>query len=349
MIHNKCLHPQLLNKILFGERILKTIEGWYEKAIQFDTNYRQAVAHEDMERKRNVEIGQKWSKGKKEQIPEKDTRVWRRETNGQNNEAALSTLTEDQRKELMKIGACFKCRKNGHLSKECPTKKEGHKQAVRKSLGQQPEQPQALRSESTQKQVERMTKEEKAELLALMKEEEQKNEEKAMTPEISLITIYNVVQAEIDRNAILLPITIESKTDKKKTIDTKALLDTGAGGKFIDQNFVLAHSIKTQKLEKPITVYNVDGTKNKTGTITRYVDLNLRIGNRTMDTQLILLLQLQYSKDNPKNINSHTNSKPSGFQVSRILRILYQRVCFKNQANVLESNHYRFRILIITP
>ena len=155
-------------------------------------------------------------------------------------------------------------------------------------MGQQPEQPQALRSESTQKQVERMTKKEKAKLLALMKEEEQKNEEKAMMPEISSITIYNVVEAEIDRNAIFLPITIESKTDKKKTIDTKALLDTGAGGKFIDQNFILAHGIKTRKLEKPITVYNVDGTKNKTGTITQYVDLNLRIGDRTMDTRLMV-------------------------------------------------------------
>ena len=116
--------------------IPKMIEGWYEKAIQFDTNYRQAVVYEEMERKRNMETGQKWSKGKKEQIPEKDTRVWRKETNGQINGAALSALTENQRKELMKAGACFKCRKTGHLSKECPTRKEGHKQEEKKSLGQ---------------------------------------------------------------------------------------------------------------------------------------------------------------------------------------------------------------------
>ena len=67
---------------------------------------------------------------------------------------------------------------------------------------------------------------------------------------------------------MLLPILILSENDKERTVKTKALLDTGAGGKFIDQNFVLEKGIRTRKLEKPITVYNVDGTKNKTGTIT---------------------------------------------------------------------------------
>ena len=89
------------------------------------------------------------------------------------------------------------------------------------------------------------------------------------------ISISNVIVAEIDRNAIFLPIKIESKRNKERIIETKALLDTGAGGKFIDQNFVLANGIRTHALETPITVYNVDGTKNKTGTITRYADLNL--------------------------------------------------------------------------
>ena len=87
---------------------------------------------------------------------------------------------------------------------------------------------------------------------------------------------------------MFLPITIESKKNKERIIETKALLDTGAGGKFIDQNFVLANNIRTHALEKPITVYNVDGTKNKKGTITRYVDLNLRIGDKITDTQLMV-------------------------------------------------------------
>ena len=102
------------------------------------------------------------------------------------------------------------------------------------------------------------------------------------------IMISNVVIAEIDKNAMFLPTTIISKKNKERTIKTKALLNTGAGGKFIDQNFVLANGIRTHALEKPITVYNIDGTKNKTGTITHYVDLNLQIGDKIMDTQLMV-------------------------------------------------------------
>ena len=99
-------------------------------------NYQQAVAYEEIKRKRNIKIEQIWSKEKKEPTPEKDTRVWRRETNDQTNGATLSALMEKQRKEMMKIGACFKCRKNGHLLKDYPTRKEGHKQAEKKSLEQ---------------------------------------------------------------------------------------------------------------------------------------------------------------------------------------------------------------------
>ena len=87
---------------------------------------------------------------------------------------------------------------------------------------------------------------------------------------------------------MLLPILISSKHDKGRTVETKALLDTGAGGKFIDQNFVLAKGIRTRKLEKPIMVYNVDGTKNKTGTITRYVDVNLQIGGKKTAHRLMV-------------------------------------------------------------
>ena len=58
-------------------------------------------------------------------------------------------------------------------------------------------------------------------------------------------------------------IEISGKNMDQKTIETKALLDTGAGGKFINQNFVQNQKIKTKNLEHPIEVFNVDGTPNK--------------------------------------------------------------------------------------
>ena len=45
---------------------------------------------------------------------------------------------------------------------------------------------------------------------------------------------------------------------------------------------------KTHKLEKPLQAYNVDGTKNKQGTIKYYVNLNLEINGRKMTTELLV-------------------------------------------------------------
>ena len=53
------------------------------------------------------------------------------------------------------------------------------------------------------------------------------------------ITLLNVFVAKISNKSMLLPISILSDKPTEIIIKTKALLDTGAGGKFIDQNFVL--------------------------------------------------------------------------------------------------------------
>ena len=54
-----------------------------------------------------------------------------------------------------------------------------------------------------------------------------------------------------------IPVTISYKEQsEQKTAETKALLDTGAGGKFIDQNYVRQQGLQTENLKFPIKVYN---------------------------------------------------------------------------------------------
>ena len=48
------------------------------------------------------------------------------------------------------------------------------------------------------------------------------------------IYISNVLVADVVNKSILLPILLEHK---ERTIETNALLDTGGGGIFINQNF----------------------------------------------------------------------------------------------------------------
>ena len=42
--------------------------------------------------------------------------------------AGLKPLTETEREDLRKRGACFRCRQPGHLAKDCPAKGNGKRQ-----------------------------------------------------------------------------------------------------------------------------------------------------------------------------------------------------------------------------
>ena len=102
------------------------------------------------------------------------------------------------------------------------------------------------------------------------------------------IDIYSVITATIHSNKLSIPIQI-SETEER-TVKTFGLIDSGAGGKFIDQNYVKKSGFKTHvhALETPIWAYNVDGTENKRGTIKSYVNLNLEINGRKTNTQLLI-------------------------------------------------------------
>ena len=93
------------------------------------------------------------------------------------------------------------------------------------------------------------------------------------------IDIYSI-NAVNNPNSLYLSIDI-LHNEKDETIETKTLLDCGAGGIFLDQNFAWKHNLKTTKLEQLIRARNVDGTNNKQGTIQFYTDLNIKIGDRT--------------------------------------------------------------------
>ena len=109
-----------------------------------------------------------------------------------------------------------------------------------------------------------------------------------MTPATPSITIDHVQVTEIDKNTMTISIGISGESIDQKTIETQTLLDTGAGGKFINQNFVQNQKIKTKNLEHPIEVFNVDVTPNKRGTITKYTRLDLTINRRTQPHNLFV-------------------------------------------------------------
>ena len=93
--------------------------------------------------------------------------------------------------------------------------------------------------------------------------------------------------ATIQSNSLSIPLSITC-AEENQTIETLGLIDSGAGGKFIDQNFARQHKFKIQPLDKPIVVQNVDGTENKQGKITHFINLKLNVYQKTMRIQLMV-------------------------------------------------------------
>ena len=93
------------------------------------------------------------------------------------------------------------------------------------------------------------------------------------------------------------------------------MINSGAGGKFIDQNYVQKLGIKTQELEQPLIARNLDGTPNKRGKITSFVTLILIINGRTKRTRLLvtglgsqkIILGFPWLREQNPNINWQTS------------------------------------------
>jgi len=74
---------------------------------------------------------------------------------------------------------------------------------------------------------------------------------------------------------LLLPVEIRT-TDTSKLHSIKALLDSGATGSFINRDFVRSKGMNTQTLLHNILVFNIDGSPNEAGQISKVVDVVLR-------------------------------------------------------------------------
>ncbi|KAF9471539.1 hypothetical protein BDN70DRAFT_819849, partial [Pholiota conissans] len=102
------------------------------------------------------------------------------------------------------------------------------------------------------------------------------------------MTIQSVLVAcDTTNKSFSIPLSITSH-ESEQIVDTTALLDTGAGGKFIDQNYAKKQGLKLENLGRPIRVRNVDGTLNKTGTITKYARVKLGIHGKEKWHQLMV-------------------------------------------------------------
>ena len=101
-------------------------------------------------------------------------------------------------------------------------------------------------------------------------------------PVTNIYSVYTIMSS----NSISLPISITNQN--KENVETLTLIDSGAGGKFINRKYAEQQKFPVLNLEKPIMPRNVDGTINKSGAITTYVDIPLTVDGQTLDTWLLV-------------------------------------------------------------
>jgi hypothetical protein len=68
------------------------------------------------------------------------------------------------------------------------------------------------------------------------------------------------------KNKFHVPITIFSVLSKK-TIEATTIIDSGAGGTFIDADFVRRNQIRTHQLSRPFHIATMDRSHSKAGQV----------------------------------------------------------------------------------
>ena len=125
-----------------------------------------------------------------------------------------------------------------------------------------------------------------------------------------MIFLSPVLVADTNEKSFSFPLLVSGEgKNVDKRFETTALIDSGAGGTFLDKRFALENKIALTPLDKPIKVFNVDGTKNKAGTIEHCIWLKIQIGKRQISTRFLvtglgkdrIILGLPWLKEyNPK-------------------------------------------------
>ena len=90
------------------------------------------------------------------------------------------------------------------------------------------------------------------------------------------IGINSITLLEVTRQTIEVKATLHLEKDANEL----ALIDSGAGGNFIEEETVTNLQLVKTELRRPITVRNVDGTQNHHGLITHRTILEITIANR---------------------------------------------------------------------
>jgi len=76
--------------------------------------------------------------------------------------------------------------------------------------------------------------------------------------------------------------------DGKEIVETKALIDSGTQGAFIDERFAKEHRLPLLRLKKEIPISNVDETPNRNGPIWYITQFPVKIDGNVISTEFFI-------------------------------------------------------------
>jgi hypothetical protein len=113
--YRKALEPRLSCKILFNNNVPKTMDGWMEKAIQSDTNWRMGSLFFNQNIEANP-LKQKADTNKSNG----NACWWRTNKRKDPNAMDVDISTMEERETLLRQEKCFHCRETGRMAKDFP-------------------------------------------------------------------------------------------------------------------------------------------------------------------------------------------------------------------------------------
>ena len=103
-----------------------------------------------------------------------------------------------------------------------------------------------------------------------------------------IIPISPVLVADTNKKSFSIPLLVSGEgRNADKRFETNALINSGAGGTFIDKKFAQQNGIALIAIEKPIQAFNIDGMKNNTGMIEHCVWLIIQMGKKNISTRFL--------------------------------------------------------------
>jgi hypothetical protein len=98
--------------------------------------------------------------------------------------------------------------------------------------------------------------------------------------------ISHVIVAAANERTLRFPVKLLIGT---QTVETTALIDSGATGNFIDLGLLSLANFPLKKLPQPIRAFNVDGTTNKKGTILWKASTRMLLSPEPEDIDLMIV------------------------------------------------------------